>query len=137
MKPVVVQYPVNPGPGFDAFIDVLLMKMYRFKDENGTREELDIPAEEAEKAQALNKELVEAAAEYDDALMELYFEKGTLTQDDIRSGLKIGVSRRAVMPVFCGSAKRDIGTKRLMEFIINVAPGPKERRSGPTKRLRP
>lgn len=100
------------------------MKMYRFKDENGTREELDIPAEEAEKAQALNKELVEAAAEYDDALMELYFEKGTLTQDDIRSGLKIGVSRRAVMPVFCGSAKRDIGTKRLMEFIINVAPGP-------------
>ena len=56
--------------------------------------------------------------------MELYFEKGTLTQDDIRSGLKIGVSRRAVMPVFCGSAKRDIGTKRLMEFIINVAPGP-------------
>ena len=124
VKPVVVQYPVNPGPGFDAFIDVLLMKMYRFKDENGTREELDIPAEEAEKAQALNKELVEAAAEYDDALMELYFEKGTLTQDDIRSGLKIGVSRRAVMPVFCGSAKRDIGTKRLMEFIINVAPGP-------------
>ena len=98
VKPVVVQYPVNPGPGFDAFIDVLLMKMYRFKDENGTREELDIPAEEAEKAQALNKELVEAAAEYDDALMELYFEKGTLTQDDIRSGLKIGVSRRAVMP---------------------------------------
>ena len=84
VKPVVVQYPVNPGPGFDAFIDVLLMKMYRFKDENGTREELDIPAEEAEKAQALNKELVEAAAEYDDALMELYFEKGTLTQDDIR-----------------------------------------------------
>ena len=76
MKPVVVQYPVNPGPGFDAFIDVLLMKMYRFKDENGTREELDIPAEEAEKAQALNKELDRSQpAEYDDALMELYFEK--------------------------------------------------------------
>ncbi len=64
------------------------------------------------------------AAEHDEALMELYFDKGTLTQDDIRQGLKIGVSRREVMPIFCTSGKRDIGTKRLMEFIINVAPGP-------------
>lgn len=124
VRPVVVQYPVNQGAGFDSFIDVLMMKMYRFKDENGTREELEIPAEERERAEALNKELVESAAEYDDALMELYFDKGTLTQDDIRSGLKIGVAKRAVMPVFCTSGKRDIGTKRLMEFIINVAPGP-------------
>ncbi len=124
VKPVVVQYPVNQGAGFDAFVDVLMMKMYRFKDENGTREELEIPAEEAERAKALNQELVESAAEYDDALMEMYFDKGTLTQDDIRSGLKIGVAKRKVMPVFCTSGKRDIGTKRLMEFIINVAPGP-------------
>ena len=124
VRPVVVQYPVNQGAGFDSFIDVLMMKMYRFKDENGTREELEIPDGERERAEALNKELVESAAEYDDALMELYFDKGTLTQDDIRSGLKIGVAKRAVMPVFCTSGKRDIGTKRLMEFIINVAPGP-------------
>ena len=124
VKPVIVQYPVNQGAGFNAFIDVLMMKMYRFKDENGTREELDIPAEEADKAAALNQELVEMAAEHDDALMELYFDKGTLTQDDIRAGLKIGVANREVMPVFCMSGKRDIGTKRLMEFIINVAPGP-------------
>lgn len=124
VKPVVVQYPVNQGAGFDSFVDVLMMKMYRFKDENGTREELEIPAEEMERAKALNQELVESAAEHDDALMEMYFDKGTLTQDDIRSGLKIGVSKREVMPVFCTSGKRDIGTKRLMEFIINVAPGP-------------
>ncbi len=124
VKPVIVQYPVNQGTGFDSFIDVLMMKMYRFKDENGTREELEIPAEEMEKAKALNQELVEMAAEHDDALMELYFDKGTLTQNDIRAGLKIGVARREVMPIFCTSGKRDIGTKRLMEFIINVAPGP-------------
>ena len=124
VKPVIVQYPVNQGGEFNAFIDVLLMKMYRFKDENGTREELEIPAEELEKAQELNRELVEMAAEHDEALMELYFEKGTLTQDDIRAGLKIGVANREVMPIFCASGKRDIGTKRLMEFIINVAPGP-------------
>ena len=124
VKPVIVQYPVNQGAGFDAFIDVLLMKMYRFKDHDGHREELEIPASELERAQALNKELVEAAAEHDEALMELYFEKGTLTQDDIRNGLKIGLANREVLPIFCTSGKRDIGTKRLMEFIINVAPGP-------------
>ena len=124
VKPVVVQYPVEVGAGFNAFIDVLMMKMYRFTDENGTREELEIPADQLEYAQALNQELSEAAAVYDDALMELYFEKGALTQDDIRSGLKLGVANREVMPIFCCSGKRDIGTKRLMEFIINVAPGP-------------
>ena len=124
VKPVIVQYPVSQGAGFSSFIDVLMMKMYHFTDENGTREELDIPAEEMERARALNQELTEAAAVYDDALMELYFEKGMLTQDDIRAGLKLGVAKRDVMPIFCCSARRDIGTKRLMEFIINVAPGP-------------
>ncbi|MBR4051571.1 MAG: elongation factor G [Alistipes sp.] len=124
VKPVIVQYPVNQGTEFSAFIDVLLMKMYRFKDHDGHREELEIPAEEMDKAQELNRALVEMAAEHDEALMELYFDKGTLTQDDIRAGLKIGVANREVMPIFCASGKRDIGTKRLMEFIINVAPGP-------------
>ncbi len=124
VKPVIVQYPVEQGAGFNSFIDVLMMKMYRFTDENGTREELDIPEDQLEYAQALNQELSEAAAVYDDALMELYFEKGALTQDDIRSGLKLGVANREIMPIFCASGKRDIGTKRLMEFIINVAPGP-------------
>ena len=124
VKPVIVQYPVEQGAGFTSFIDVLMMKMYRFTDENGTREELDIPEDQMEYALTLNQELSEAAAVYDDALMELYFEKGALTQDDIRSGLKLGVANREVMPIFCASGKRDIGTKRLMEFIINVAPGP-------------
>ena len=124
VKPVIVQYPVNQGAGFDSFIDVLMMKLYKFVDENGKREEHPIPESEMERAQALNQELAEAAAVYDDVLMELYFEKGSLTQDDIRAGLKLGVSKRDIMPIFCASGKRDIGTKRLMEFIINVAPGP-------------
>lgn len=123
-KPVIVQYPVNPGVGFDSFIDVLLMKMYRFKGDTGEREELPIPDGEMERAAELHNTLVEAAAENDEALMELYFDKGTLTQDEMRSGLKIGVSKRDLVPIFCISAKKDIGVKRLMEFIINVAPGP-------------
>ena len=124
VKPVVVQYPLNQGAAIDSFIDVLMMKMYRFTDENGTREEYDIPESEMERAKAYNQELVETAAEYDDELMMLYFDKGSLTQDDIRSGLKLGVANRKVMPIFVCSGKKDIGTKRLMEFIINVAPGP-------------
>ena len=124
IKPVLVQFPVNPGPGFNAFVDVLMMKMYKFKDDNGTREELDIPAEYTDEAARLNQELVEAAAENDESLMELYFEKGTLTQDDIRAGLRKGIALRGVMPIFCCSAKKNIGTKRIMEFIINVAPDP-------------
>ncbi len=124
VKPVIVQYPINQGTGFDSFIDVLMMKMYKFIDENGKREEHPIPESEMDRATELNQELAEAAAVYDDALMELYFEKGSLTQDDIRAGLKLGVSKRDIMPIFCASGKKDIGTKRLMEFIINVAPGP-------------
>ncbi len=124
VRPVIVQYPVNPGVGFDAFIDVLMMKMYKFKGDTGLREEFDIPASEMEHATELHNILVEAAAENDEALMELYFEKGGLTQDEMRSGLKLGLAKRDLMPVFCASGKKDIGTKRLMEFIINVAPGP-------------
>ncbi|MFI3283387.1 MAG: elongation factor G [Rikenellaceae bacterium] len=124
LKPVLVQYPINQGAEFDSFIDVLMMKMYRFTDTNGSREELDIPADEMDKALELHRELVEIAAENDEALMELYFDKGSLTQDDIRAGLKIGVANRLLMPIFCVSGKKDVGTKRLMEFIINVAPGP-------------
>ncbi len=124
VKPVIVQYPINPGPGFDSFIDVLLMKLQKFTRDTGVREEFEIPDAEKERAQELNQILVEAAAENDEALMELYFEKGVLTQDEMRAGLKVGLSKRDLIPVFCASGKRDIGTKRLMEFITNVAPGP-------------
>ena len=127
VKPIVVQYPVNPGPGFDAFIDVLLMKMFRFKDDNGTREELPIPAEHAERAAELHQALLEAAAENDEPLMDTYFEKGDLEPDEIRKGLGMGIANRDWMPIFCASAKKDIGTKRIMEFIIKVAPNPDQR----------
>ena len=127
VKPIVVQYPVNPGPGFDAFIDVLLMKMFRFKDDNGTREELPIPAEHAERAAELHQALLEAAAENDETLLDTSFEKGDLEPDEIRKGLGMGIANRDWMPIFCASAKRDIGTKRIMEFIIKVAPNPDQR----------
>ena len=127
-KPVIVQYPVTVGPGFNGFIDVLKMKYYQFTDDNGTRQDLEIPADQLEQAEELRNELIERAAEYDDTLMETFFEQGVLSEDEIRKGLGIGIREGAVMPIFCLSAKKDIGVKRLMEFTINTAASPAERK---------
>ena len=126
-KPVVVQYPVNVGPGFDGFIDVLKMKYYRFEEDTGKRQDLEIPADKMDEAEELRNALIERAAEYDDTLMETFFEQGSLSEDEIRKGLGIGIREGAVMPIFCLSAKKDIGVKRLMEFTIRVAASPAER----------
>ena len=126
-KPVVVQYPVNAGTEFDSFIDVLKMKLYRFEGDTGKRQDLEIPADMVEEAEELRNALIERAAEYDDTLMETFFEQGSLSEDEIRKGLGIGIREGAVMPIFCLSAKKDIGVKRLMEFTIRVAASPAER----------
>lgn len=118
----VMQYPVNQGPGFNAVIDLLKMTMYRFPATGGKPEKLPIPPEEKENAGRLHNELVEKAAENDDALMELYFEKGSLDEDELREGLKIGMMKHQVFPLFCLSAKNNMGSGRLMGFIDNVAP---------------
>ena len=128
-KPVLIQYPVNPGPSFDGFIDVLKMKYYHFKDENGTREDLEIPEQYKAEAEELRSALIERAAEYDDTLMEKFFEAGELTEDEIRKGIGIGCKAGEVLPVFCLSAKKDIGVKRLMEFTIKVASSPADRKA--------
>ena len=128
-KPVLIQYPVNPGPSFDGFIDVLKMKYYHFKDENGTREDLEIPEQYKAEAEELRSALIERAAEYDDTLMEKFFEAGVLTEDEIRKGIGIGCKAGEVLPVFCLSAKKDIGVKRLMEFTIKVASSPADRKA--------
>ncbi len=125
-KPVIIQFPVNVGPAFDGFVDVLKMKYYHFTDENGTREDLEIPANLKEQADELRGQLIERAAEFDDTLMEKYFETGVLTEDEIRKGLGIGIRQETIFPVFCLSAKKDIGVKRLMEFTIKVAAAPAE-----------
>ena len=128
-KPVIIQFPVNPGPAFDGFIDVLKMKYYHFKDDNGTREDLEIPEQYRDEAEELRSALIERAAEYDDTLMEKFFESGALTEDEIRKGIGIGCKEGNVLPVFCLSAKKDIGVKRLMEFTIKVASSPAERKA--------
>lgn len=128
-KPVIIQYPVNPGPSFDGFIDVLKMKYYHFVDDSGKREDLEIPEQYKDEAEELRAALIERAAEYDDSLMEKFFESGVLSEDEIRKGIGIGCKAGDVLPVFCLSARKDIGVKRLMEFTIKVASSPAERKA--------
>lgn len=119
-----MQYPVNQGESFNAIIDLLKMVMYKFPATGGKPEKLEIPDAEKEKANELHNQLVEKAAENDEKLMEKYFEKGTLDEDEMREGLKKGMVNHDVFPVFVMSAKKNMGTGRMMGFIDNVAPSP-------------
>ncbi|MGC4021411.1 MAG: elongation factor G [Cyclobacteriaceae bacterium] len=119
-----MQYPVNQGESFNAIIDLLKMVMYKFPTGGGKPEKLPIPDSEKEKANELHNQLVEKAAENDEKLMEKYFEKGTLDEDEMREGLKLGMVHHDVFPVFVMSAKKNMGTGRMMGFIDNVAPSP-------------
>jgi elongation factor G len=121
-----MQYPVNQGDGFDSIIDLLKMVMYKFPADGGKPQKLPIPESEKEKANQLHNELVEKAAENDEKLMEKYFEKGTLDEDEMREGLKQGMIHHDVFPVFVMSAKKNMGSGRMMGFIDNVAPSPRE-----------
>ena len=119
---VPVQYPIATGPGFNSVIDVLLMKKYSWKPEGGAPIIEDIPADQLDKAKEMKAALVEAAAGGDDALMEKFFETEDLTEDEMREGIRKGLITRSIFPVFCVCAGKDMGVRRLMEFLSNVVP---------------
>ena len=121
-KVIPVQYPLSTGPNFNSLIDVLLMKKYSWGPDGGEPTIEDIPAEEMEKAQEWHKTLVEAAAEHDETLMEKFFESESLTEDEMREGIRKGLAARGMFPVFCVCAGKDMGVRRLMEFLGNVVP---------------
>ncbi|WP_319504559.1 elongation factor G [Bacteroides graminisolvens] len=121
-KVIPVQYPIATGPNFNALIDVLLMKKYSWKPEGGAPIIEDIPAEEMDKAMEMHKALVEAAAENEEELMEKFFEQESLSEDEMREGIRMGLANRGMFPVFCVCAGKDMGVRRLMEFLGNVVP---------------
>lgn len=121
-KAVLIQYPINCGPNFNAIVDVLKKKMYRWKPEGGVPEVLEVPEEEKDKAEELHQKLVEAAAEHEESLMEKFFEQGTLTEEEMRFGIRKGLVQRDIFPIFCVCAERDMCVRRTMEFLGNVVP---------------
>lgn len=125
-KVVQIQYPLSTGPQFNAIVDVLKMKLYQWKADGGVPDILEIPASEMEKAQELHNALVEAAAEHDEELMEKFFDQGSLTEDEMRLGIRKGLLHRDMFPVFCLCAGKDMAIRRLMEFLGNVVPSVNE-----------
>ncbi|MBS4058309.1 MAG: elongation factor G [Bacteroidetes bacterium] len=123
-KVTVAQYPVNGGEGFDSVIDLMLMKLLKFPSGGGQPQVLDIPADEMDKAEELHQRLIENAAEGDEALMEKYFENDTLTLEETRDGIRLGLINRGIFPVFCTAVKHGIGVSRLLEFIVHSCPSP-------------
>ncbi len=119
---ILTQYPVNAGTDFNAIIDVLQMKMYKYSKDGGLAEITDIPDNEKDKAEDLHAQLVEKAAESDEALMEIFFEKEDLTDEELSKGITAGLIQRGMFPVFCISAKSNIGIDRLLDFLATTAP---------------
>lgn len=122
-----LQFPVNQGTGFNAIVDALRMVMYVFPATGGKPDKKPIPAEHQERAAAMHNALVEAAAENDEALMEKFFDQGTLDEEDLAKGLAIGMAHRQFYPVFCASGQQDMGSGRIMGFIHDICPSPKDR----------
>ena len=121
-KIVAVQFPTKCGAGFNSMIDVLLMKQYSWGPDGGVPTITDIPEEYMDQAAELHQKLVEAAAENDETLMDKFFDQGSLTEDEMREGIRKGLIDRSIYPVFCVSALKDMGVRRMMEFLGNVVP---------------
>lgn len=132
-KVTVLQYPLSTGLNFDSVIDILSMKMYKFPKAGGKPEISEIPDNEKAKAEEIYGQLVEMAAEGDESLMEVFFDKGTLTQEEMMKGLKLGIANRSLFPLFCTSSKLNMGVGRLLEFISNAVPSPNDMPATKTK----
>lgn len=122
----VCQYPMNVGLEFDSVIDLIQMKLYKYPADGGKPEITDIPDSEKDKAEEMQAAMIEDLAASDEALMEKFFDQGTLSESDMQEGLKIGLINRGMFPIMCINAKQNMGVARLLQFITNNAPSPDE-----------
>jgi len=122
-KAVAFQIPIGEGTGFKGIVDLLHMKAYSF-DASGNRSDIDIPADLKDEVQTARENLVEVAAETDDALLEKFFNDGTLAEADVLKGLKNGIAAGKIYPVLLGSAEKNIGVGLLLDMVIEYLPSP-------------
>jgi elongation factor G len=126
-KVLPVQYPLSIGADFNCIVDALRMVMYKFPASGGKPEKLPIPSSEMSRVEAMHQALVEAAAENDEGLMELFFENGSLTEEELAKGLMVALAHQQIFPVFCASAAKNMGSGRIMGFIHDICPSPADR----------
>lgn len=129
---IPVQYPLNQGTGFNTIVDALRMTLYVFPEDGGKPEKQPIPDSEKERVNEMHNALVEAAAENDEALMEQYFEKGSLTEEELTEGLRTAMAHQQIFPVFIAAAEKNMGSGRVMGFVNDICPSPADRPPGKT-----
>ena len=122
-KCTLIQFPINAGAGFNAVIDVLKGKMLVWKAEGGAPEFKEIPAEYADRVEEMRQQLQEQAAEADETLLDKFLSEG-LTDEEIMQGLKSVYADGSMYPVICTSGLKDMGVRRLMDFLNGMAPSP-------------
>jgi len=124
---VPVQLPVGAEKEFKGVVDIVRMKAYTYtNDGDGKGKESEIPGDLMDAAQKAHEALIEMIAEGNDALMEEYFDKGTLSPDKIQDGLRLAIRERRIYPVLCASGLRNIGAYQILNFIIENFPAPTE-----------
>jgi elongation factor G len=124
-RPVPVQLPVGSEDAFQGIIDLIENKALVWKDDLGEKiAEMPVPDDLQPRVDYLREQMIEAAAEQDDALMEKYLGGETLTTDEIRRGLRKGTLSLALTPVFCGSAFKKKGVQPMLDGVIHFLPSP-------------
>ncbi len=126
-KVIPFQFPIKSGIGFHQIVDCLRMTTYIFEDDGGKPRKEEIPDQYKSRAQAIHNQLVEAAAENDETLMEKFFEEGSLSESELADGLRIALANQEIYPVFIASAHRNMGSGRIMGFINDICPSPADR----------
>ncbi|MFP5287597.1 MAG: GTP-binding protein, partial [Thermoanaerobaculia bacterium] len=131
-----VQVPIGREQGFEGVVDLVRQKAYKFaKDGNGKAEATAIPADMAEQVETLRNQLVETVAETDDKLMEGFFETGTLSQEDLETGLRRAVARRQIFPLTLSAGSHGIGPSALLDSFLEILPSPADRLPFPAQTL--
>jgi elongation factor G len=124
-NPVPIQLPIGRESDFRGVVDLIEMRAIYWTDELGTQMEFaPIPDDLKDLATEYRQRLVETAAEQEEALMEAYFERGDLTPEQIRRGLRLGTLSFRLVPVLCGSALRNKGVQPLLDAVCDFLPSP-------------
>jgi elongation factor G len=127
---VPLQLPIGREKGFRGVVDLIDMKAVLYTpDGNGKGKVEEIPAALADEAKAAHEALVEMVAEGDDALMQEFFEQGTLPVEDLKKGLREAVHARRILPVLLSSALHNIGSDAILNFVVEIFPSPASRAS--------
>jgi elongation factor G len=125
-RPVKLQYPIGSAAEFEGFVDLVTMRYIRFNDDSGGKhfDELDIPAEHLEAAQAARHDMLEHAAEHDEELLDLFVEDEEAPEELVRSALRRGTLSMELTPVLCGSALKHKGVRFVLDAVIDYLPSP-------------